>query len=364
MSRGSDAGEGTALFQENNKTLFQAIAQAQFIAYAPYVFQASVIMRDNGMLRYIEAAGKQGVTITDTAEKINLPVYATRILLEAGLGIGLLYRHDERFFLAKTGDIFLNNETTRVNTDFMRDVCITGADKLKDSLANGTPESLKEFGNWTTLFDGLAHLPQAATNSWLAYDHHHSIQGYEEILPLIFEEPVDNILDVGGNTGDWSIACLNYKSEITAGILDLPEVLSLAKEAIDKEHYRNRIKYYPQNILDPGEAIPRGYDVMWMSQFLSCFSDEDIVLVLNKCYEALPSRGRIFIYETFWDQQHMEAAAFSLQMTSLYFATMANGKGRIYDSKTYMSLIEKTGFKVTRHIKRAGKTHSLLILKK
>jgi len=364
MLRGVNAISGTALFEENNKTLFQAIAQAQFIAYAPFVFQASVLMRDNGMLRYIEAAGDAGVTIVDTAKQMKLPEYAVRILLEAGLGIGLLYRNGECFFLAKTGEIFLHNETTRVNTDFMRDVCIKGADKLKDSLQNGKPEGLKVFGDWPMLFDGLAHLPQAAMNSWLAYDHHHSIQGFEEALPLIFEEPVYNILDVGANTGDWSVACLNYNSEITAGLLDLPEVLSLAKETIDKESCRNRIKYYPQDILDPEEEIPMGYDVMWMSQFLACFSDEEIVQILKKCYKALPGDGRIFIYETFWDQQQMEAAAFSLQMTSLYFATMANGKGRIYDSKTYLSLIERTGFKVVSHIKRTGKTHSLLILKK
>ncbi|MGN6566772.1 MAG: methyltransferase [Flavipsychrobacter sp.] len=362
MSRGVDAG-GTALFRENNKTLFQAISQAQFIAYAPFVFQASVLMRDSGMLHYIEAA-ENGVTIAEASMQIKLPEYATRILLEAGLGIGLLYKADDRFLLAKTGEIFINNETTRINTDFMRDVCIKGTDKLKDSLQSGKPEGLKVFGDWPMLFDGLAHLPQAAMNSWLAYDHHHSIQGFEEVLPLIFEEPVYNILDVGANTGDWSIACLDYNKDITAGLLDIPEVLSLAKETIDKEHYCNRIKYYPQDILDPKEEIPMGYDVMWMSQFLACFSDEEIVRILKKCYKALPGNGRIFIYETFWDQQHMEAAAFSLQMTSLYFATMANGKGRIYDSKTYLSLIEQTGFKVATHIKRAGKTHSLLILKK
>ena len=55
-------------------------------------------------------------------------------------------------------------------------------------------------------------------------------------------------------------------------------------------------------------------NVMFMSQFLDCFSDKEIVSILKKCHEALPANGRIFINETFWDCQRFEASAFRLQM--------------------------------------------------
>ena len=69
--------------------------------------------------------------------------YAVRILMEAGLGIGLLYRQEEQYRLTKTGHFFLNDHMSRVNTDFMRDVCYDGAQDLEASLTQSKPVGLK-----------------------------------------------------------------------------------------------------------------------------------------------------------------------------------------------------------------------------
>src|ERR1700753_3071418 len=115
-----------ALFSEDKKTALQAISQAQFIAFAPYVFQASILLRDKGILKYVENSRSEGVLISDVVEHLKMSHYAVRILMEAGLGIGLLFRKEDRYYLAKTGHFFLNDTMTRINTDFMRDVCYDG----------------------------------------------------------------------------------------------------------------------------------------------------------------------------------------------------------------------------------------------
>lgn len=352
------------LFSDDKKTALQAISQAQFIAFAPYVFQASVLLRDKGILKLVEAARSEGITLEDVVAKVGMTHYAVRVLMEAGLGIGLLYRKDVRFFLAKTGHFFLNDNMTRVNTDFMRDVCYDGAQDLEQSLADGKPRGLHHLGNWETIYQGLSILPEPANKSWFHFDHYYSDNAFQHALPIVFKDNPARVLDIGGNTGKWALECLRYNNNVQMGIVDLQVQLNVASKNIEAAGFTNRVTYYEHNVLNPELTLPEGYNVIWMSQFLDCFADAEIELILRKCHAALADGGSIFINETFWDRQRFDASAFSLQMTSLYFTTMANGNSQMYDSNVFIKLIEKNGFNIVQQWDNIGLSHTILELKK
>jgi len=352
------------LFEEDNKPAVDAIRDAQYIAFAPYVFQASVLLRDKGILKQAENARNTGCTIGEVAAQVDMPYYGVRILMEAGLGIGLLIRREGRYFLSKTGHVFINHPMAVINTDFMRDVCYDGAKDLEASITDGKPRGLKHLGEWDTIYQGLSILPEPAKTSWFAFDHYYSDHAFPEILPLIFESAPAKILDIGANTGKWAMACIEYNADIHIGLLDLDIQLNVAKKNIDEAGYSGRVSYHPHNILDNSLKLPTGYDIIFMSQFLDCFADKEIVAILNKCHEALPAHGRVFINETFWNCQRFEGSAFSLQMSSLYFTTMANGNSQMYDSEVYLKLIDETGFEVVRQVDNIGLSHTILELKK
>ena len=162
------------LFESDKRSALDAISQAQFIAFAPYIFQASVLLRDSGILKEVESTRSDGATIEEIVEKVNMSHYAVRVLLEAGLGIGLVYKQEDRFKLAKTGHFFLNDPMSRINTDFMRDVCYEGAADLKKSLEDGKPHGLRHLGPWPTIYQGLSILPEPAKTSWFHFDHYYS----------------------------------------------------------------------------------------------------------------------------------------------------------------------------------------------
>ncbi|NJM24966.1 MAG: hypothetical protein HC859_05100 [Bacteroidia bacterium] len=138
-------------FDRETKSALEAKEDAQRIAFAPVVFQAARILRDNGMLRTVEAAGDAGATEDEVAAKVNVSRYGVRVLLEAGLGIGLLIVQDGRYKLTKTSFFLLNDTLTRVNMDFIHDVCYQGLFSLDASLTTGKPEGLKVFGEWPTI---------------------------------------------------------------------------------------------------------------------------------------------------------------------------------------------------------------------
>jgi ubiquinone/menaquinone biosynthesis C-methylase UbiE len=352
------------LFEEDKLSALEALDRAQFIAFAPYVWEASKILRDKGILHLIEAARESGVSIKEICTKINMSQYGVRILLEAGLGIQLLYRKEGRYFLAKTGHFLLNHEMTKVNFDFMRDVCVEGAPTMQQSIETGKPEGLKTLGNWSTLYEGLSSFPSPAKESWLSFDHFYSDKAFPEALEIVFTNPPKKMLDIGGNTGRWTLECLQFNPDIEMGIVDLKGQLKMAEENMITAGFQDRVQYHEVNMLDESKALPTGYDAIWMSQFLDCFSDEEIVSILGKCYEVADEHTRIFINETFWDRQRFATSAFSLQMTSLYFTNIANGNSQMYDSKVFLALIQKAGFDVIQQHDMVGVSHTILELRK
>lgn len=352
------------LFSNDTMSAVDAISKAQFIAFAPYIFQASVLLRDKGILKIVDDAKSEGISIDDIRDKVGMTHYAVRVLLEAGLGIGLVYRRDEKYILTKTGHFFINHQMSVVNTDFMRDVCYDGAQDLKDSLEQGKPCGLRHLGDWETIYQGLSLLPEPAKTSWFNFDHFYSDNAFPEALPLVFAGSPKRIMDIGANTGKFTLACLGYSSEVSVGLVDLQIQLDVAKQHIEAAGYGHRVSYHARNVLDAAAELPTGYDVIWMSQFLDCFADQEIVAILRKCHQALPDHGRIFINETFWDVQKFPASAFSLQMTSLYFTTMANGNSQMYDSEVFLQFIDAAGFDVVKKHDIIGLSHTVLELKK
>ena len=340
----------------------QSMEQAQHIAFGPVIFQSTRILRDSGILSEIENS-IDGLTQAQVVEKVTLPVYGVRVLLEAGLGIGLLTCKDGIYKTTDVAYFILNDKLTRVNMDFIHDVCYQGMFYLEDSIKTGKPEGLKVFGNWPTVYDALAHLPEPVQKSWFAFDHYYSDYAFPDLLPLVFNRKPKTLLDIGGNTGKWALQCFEYDKNVSVTIFDLPGQVDVARAQIEQRGFKDRITFYSGNVLDVSQPLPTGFDAIWMSQFLDCFSEEQIILILKKCAKALTVDGSVQILEPLWDRQRFPASAFSLQQTSLYFTAIANGNSQMYHSGNLIQCIDKAGFEIIEQKDQIGVSHTLLTCK-
>lgn len=348
------------MFDDDPLSALDAITAAQRLAFAPLAFHATSVLRDRGVLAALAKAAPNGLAIDDVAAQIGLSIYAARVLLEAGLGLHIVWRRDERFHLGKLGHVLLHDEMTRINFDFSRDVCYQAAAHLDEALAEGRPSGLQELGPWPTLYEGLSVLPEPARRSWFAFDHFYSDQAFPAVLKRLAAEPPASLLDVGCNTGKWARMCLERLPQSMVGLADLPIQLDTAREPLSRAGLLERVRWHPLDLLDPETPLPSGYELIWMSQLLDCFSEAQIVSVLRKVRAALPAGGRLWILELFWDRQRFEAAAFSLQQTSLYFSCVANGNSQMYDSKVFLALLPQAGLAVTRLSDGVGRFHTLV----
>jgi SAM-dependent methyltransferase len=348
------------MFDKDPLSALDAITAAQRLAFAPLAFHATSALRDRGVLAALSKATPHGLKIDDVATETGLTAYAARVLLEAGLGLHIVWRRDERFHLGKLGHVLLHDEMTRINFDFSRDVCYQAAAHLDRSLAEGKPSGLQELGPWATLYEGLSVLPEPARRSWFAFDHFYSDQAFPAVCERLAAEPPARLLDVGCNTGKWARMCLERMPQIEIGLADLPIQLDTARQHLRQAGLIERCHWHPLDLLDAESPLPGGYAVIWMSQLLDCFSEAQIVAVLRKARAALPPGGRLWILELFWDRQRFEAAAFSLQQTSLYFSCVANGNSQMYDSNVFLDLLPQAGLEVTRLSDGVGRFHTLV----
>lgn len=349
------------MYEKDTLSALEALSAAQWLAFAPLAFQATAVMRDRGVLAALAASKTTpGCTVEEVASITDLSLYAARVLLEAGLGLRIVWRSDGRYHLGKLGQFLLDDEMTKVNFDFTRDVCYQAAAHLDESLQQGRAAGLKALGPWETLYEGLSVMPEPAQSSWHAFDHYHSDRAFPAVSDRLALNPPQRLLDVGCNTGKWAQLCLTRFSTIDVGLVDLAPQLARAHTRLEAAGLMARVQSHPVNLLEQDSALPTGYDLIWMSQFLDCFSENQIVEILTKAKNALPPDGRLWILELFWDRQRFEAAAFSLQQTSLYFSCVANGNSQMYDSVIFLGLVKRAGLVVSSLTDGLGGNHTLV----
>ncbi len=342
-----------------------ALQEAQKIAFAPFIFQTTVSLRKLGVFDLIfDKRLNGGLTIPQISKALTVSEYGLGVLLEIAESYDIVTKNSEgQFELTKTGYFLNYNKTVEVNINFTNDVCYQGLFHLNDAIKTGKPEGLKELGEWDTIYDGLSQLTPEVQKSWFEFDHHYSDGIFEEALEHVFKNQPKTIFDIGGNTGKFALQCFNYDEQVEISIFDLPGQLKKALSNIKEKGFGKRVTGHEINWLHDHPQIPKGADVIWMSQFLDCFSEDEIVKILKTCVASMDSETKLIIIETFTDRQKFDNAKFVLEATSLYFTVMANGNSKMYRSSVFEKLIHKAGLNIIKD-HAIGDFHTMLVCKK
>ena len=337
---------------------------AHTISFGPVIFQVSRLMVKFGILQQL-LDSKEGLTLDEVSKLCGLSRYAVQALLEASLTAGTVLHKDGRYSASKAGWFLLNDPLVQVDMDMTHDVIYQGLFYLEESLKTGKPEGLKKvFGNYQTIYEALSILPPDVQRSWFNWDHYYSDQSFDEALPIVFAGAPKRLLDVGGNTGKFALRCVKYNPDIQVTIVDLPQQLAMMKDFTAGKTGAERIFEYPANLLDESAALPKDFDVIWMSQLISAFSEEELTSVLRRAADAMNDNTLLFINETLWDRQRFNSAAYCLTQITLYFSCVANGNSKMYNSVDLIRCINNAGLTVAEIHDGIGKAHSLLVCKK
>lgn len=343
-------------------TAIEAQYEAQKIAFAPIVFQVVRTMRDLNILDILSKS-KDGLTYEELAVKCSLTKYGIQVLCETALSAGVVFIKDEKVTLSKIGFFINSDKMTNANMNYNHHVNYQGLFYLDDAIKNEKAEGLKVFGQWDTIYPALSTLPKDAKDSWFTFDHLYSDSAFSAAIKKLEELKPKSILDIGGNTGKFATLFASSNPDIEITIMDLPQQIKLAKQTIYEKNIQN-IATYEANILLEDTLIPKGFDIYWMSQFLDCFKEKQIVNILKKIRVSMDEDSEICIMEPFWDKQSNETAAYCVINTSPYFTAMANGYSKMFKYTDFIKFIEKAGLEIIEDTHELGLCQTIIRCKK
>jgi hypothetical protein len=364
---------GVPLFKRS-PTAIEARFEAHRIAFAPVVFQVVQVLRRTGLLRAL--VGARDWVAQDALERSStMSSYAVSVLLETALAAGIVERDQPgtdpsppniRWRATDVARFIERDQLVRINMDFVNDVCYRGLCHLQEALVEGRPAGLRELGPWSTFYEGMAEMPEPARTSWFNYDHFYSDSAFPAALDVLATRTPAHIADVGANTGRFAVAFLQRFPASRITLCDLPQQLTLARSNLDQHNLLDRTVLHPCDFLDEACRLPDGAaapDAFWMSQFVCCFSEPQLLSILRRMASAVRDGGSIFVLDTFWDDQRHDVAAYCLINTSPYFSAVANGNSRMYRLDVFRRLAERAGLQARQTWHGLGWCHTLIELR-
>jgi SAM-dependent methyltransferase len=152
------------------------------------------------------------------------------------------------------------------------------------------------------------------------------------------------LLDVGGGTGIYSIACLQKNPRLRAVIWDRPEVLKIAAEMARDYAVGDRLECRAGDMfVDP---FPAGCDVILLSNVLHDWDVPQCRALLGRCAAALPTGGRVLVHDVFINDEMDGPLAVALYSGALFYLT----EGRAYSAAEYRTWLSEVGLVVTGEI--------------
>ncbi len=337
------------IVRKNKSSIVDVLTEAQKLAFAPIAFCALNSAIELGIIDFLD---KSPANTDDIISALNLDNYTVETILEALEINNLVVKKEEKYSLTKISQMFLYDDMTKANFNFIKDVCYIGASELTSSFRDKKPNGLKKLNiNHPTIYTALTTLPKKMQKSWYEFDHFYSDNSFEEVFSIISQK-YNSIYDIGGNTGKFESLCLKNNKSINITLLDLKENI----EKIKNDEKLKNCKFIEINVLDKKPNYPKiSNSAILMSQFLDCFSKADIVKILSDLSEAADKNSSIYILEPYTDKQKFLGAKYALIHSSLYFTCMANGVSKFYTFKEMEELINKAGLKISEIYDNIGR---------
>ena len=146
--------------------------------------------------------------------------------------------------------------------------------------AERTPEELRAF------ICGMADLAR---------------QSAQAVLNAIDLSTYSNMLDIGTGPGSYAIAFLEAHANTRATLFDMPDVLPIAREEVDKAGLTDRVAFQEGDLTT--DTFAPGHDVILVSNIIHSYGPETNQSVIQRCFDALPPNGLIIIKDFILDPQ-------------------------------------------------------------
>lgn len=161
----------------------------------------------------------------------------------------------------------------------------------------------------------------------------------QEVLQAVDLSGCRKMLDLAGGPATYPIAFMEAHPALRATLFDRPEVVEIAKEQVAAAGFEDRFNFIAGDCL--ADDIGNGYDLVFISNLIHSFSDEENAGLVKKAYEALEPGGLVIIKD-FIVENDRSGPAFSL-IFALHMLVHTRG-GNTYSYEEVRRWTDSAGF--------------------
>jgi demethylspheroidene O-methyltransferase len=285
-------------------------------------------------------------SLAQLAAATGLPADRLSRFLQAACALDLVeHRGEDRFALGPAGAALIDNEGLRNLVRHHRYLYEDLTDPIRLIEGASDASRLQDYWAYARSDRPAAIMPAAVA------DYSETMGMSQQLIAtLLIDDPVFSdcrrVLDIGGGDGTFAIALAGRWPGLSVTVVDLPAVVDLARDHVQRAGLRDRIDVVGLDFLR--DAFPGGYDGATLIRVLHDHEDDDVLTLLRSARAALRAGGSLVIAEPMADSTvpgRLIDAYFSIYL-------LAMGQGRPRSKATLRRFLEDAGYDRIRS--RAG----------
>ena len=294
-------------------------------------FQKSRILLSGFELDVFTHIAESGSTNNQIAADLNLDVHACDRLLNALVSLGFLTKQDDRFMNTPESFLLLSKKSPEylgglMHTNHLWKTWSNLTQVVKTGKSAHPTEINDRGGDWLFAFINAMH-DRAKKQA-------------PQQLAKIDLSGIYTVLDVGGGSGAYSMEFVSRKPEIIATVFDLPNVVPISQQFVEKEGFANKISTHTGDYtLD---ELPEGFDLVFLSAIIHSNSLEVNQDLIRKCFKALNKNGKIVIQDWIMNNDRTQPTAGAIFAINMLVGTEA---GDCFTEGEVSEMLQTAGFK-------------------
>jgi acetylserotonin O-methyltransferase len=260
-------------------------------------------------------------------------------LLDACVGLGFLRRDQGVYANQPVAAAYLASASEHSMAGYIlysNDALYPLWGNLEDAIREGTHRWKQTFADEGGIFAHLFRTDEAM-RAFLMGMHGFGVMSSPKVVAAMDLSRFRKLVDLGGATGHLTIAACERYPALRGLVFDLPRVIVVARERVEKSSARDRIEVLAGDFF--ADELPEA-DLYAVGRILHDWSEEKIHKLLGKIFKRLPAGGGLLIAEKLLAEDR--TGPVTAQLQSLNMLVCTEGKERTLGE--YEALLRQTGF--------------------
>jgi len=272
-------------------------------------FQESRVLLTGAELDLFTLLARETLDAPEVARRLGADLRALTVLLDALAAMEVLEKKEGRYRTAPEA------------------ACLSA--EAPDSIHPMLLHAAALWARWTTLTNRVGGTPlheRAPEESLRAFIGAMHVVGAPQAARLVAAAAVagaGRLLDVGGGPGTYTMAFLAAEPAMTATLFDLPPVVEIARERLDRAGLLARVTLVPGDFTR--DELPSGHDLAWLSAIIHQNGPAENDALYSRIFRALVPGGRLVVRDHVMDPSRTRPRAGALFAVNMLVGTSGGG---------------------------------------